>query len=151
MVPDERLGKRVKARVEPPISARTEPQTYPARPNALAALPPGRPSVHVTRSVHPERLTHSGETRGTAARRERIGDPSMAHKQITKRYKTFWPGVALKYTGTLQYRFWRADRAQSGYMPRRETLYKRRSVRWLDPAFMSPSPPPHEFSMQEPE
>ena len=150
MVPDERLGKRVKARVEPPTSARIEPQTSLARPMHWL-LCPRRPSMHVTRSARPERLTHSRETRGTAARRERIGDPSMAHKQITKRYKTFWPGVALKYTGTLQYRFWRADRAQSGYMPRRETLYKRRSVRWLDPAFMSPSPPPHEFSMQEPE
>jgi hypothetical protein len=38
----------------------------------------------------------------------------LAHKQITKRYKAFWNGVALKYTGTLQYWFWRADCAQPG-------------------------------------
>src|SRR5476649_1491001 len=45
MVPDERLGKRVKARVEPPKRARIKPQTDPARPDALDALPPAASSA----------------------------------------------------------------------------------------------------------
>ncbi|OXC80277.1 hypothetical protein BSU04_03370 [Caballeronia sordidicola] len=36
------------------------------------------------------------------ARQEARGSSPATHKQITKRYKAFWPGVALKYTGTLQ-------------------------------------------------
>ena len=92
----------------------------PGTPQCTACFAPGGlqcmlPEVSA-RSATPTLAKHAGQ--------RACGSASATHKQITKRYKAFWPGVALKYTGTLQYRFWRADRAQSGYIvqPRIETL-----------------------------
>src|SRR5882757_11151280 len=102
-------------------------------------LRPRRPPVHVTRSARARSAAPRGRCKPDRGR-------AAAHNQITKRYKAFWMRIALEYTGTLQYRFWRADCAQPGDSAPDSDAW----VHWLNLTLMSPpSPPPHEFRMQE--
>jgi hypothetical protein len=70
---------------------------------------PGGLEVHVTRSALSGRRAP-----GVATVQTPHAGPAYAHKQITKGYKAARNGVALSFTGTLQYWLWRAQCAQPG-------------------------------------
>src|SRR5476649_2865096 len=129
MVPDERLGKRVKARVEPPTSARIEPQTDPARPNALAALPPAAFSACYPKCPPgaPSPLWRNTPDSGVVGAHRRPINKSLndirpsgreSRSNIPVRYNIGF-GAQIVHSRAIQ--------------PRIETLCKRRSVRWFNP------------------